>query len=366
MINNMEIIEATIPLTPTNPKQEWLNEWNNQLFVKIKDDAGREGIGEILIAAANSRKPYIALLEKLKPILMSSDERNIKSIWNSLRKVTFTSGYGISTGVLSGIDIALWDLMGKRLNENLSVIAGKYVDYVPRYASLSRYKSTEDVLKVVESLFKQGYTSIKLHQTSEDTIESVKLIREKFGYGFDLMVDLNCSMFQAKALEFARKISKYELKWIEEPVWPPDDYSSLKKINKIIPVAAGENFFSIFEFRNLLENDCLSVYQPDVTKIGGISPMLEIMGLLKSYNAYLSFHNRPHNGWVGIMASANLAATYNGETIIETPPNEPPESIHIDGNVEKNKIILGGEGLGISISNDLPVSEKEYLLKFHK
>lgn len=282
-----------------------------------------------------------------------------------MRKITFSGGYGITTGTISGVDIALWDMLAKESGSSLARILGKRRQSVERYASFSRYYDSSSATRAVSNLVSDGFKLIKLHQTSLDTLETVRNIRDELGYDLGLMVDMNCYIDFDTAREFMIKSSRYELKWVEEPVWPPDDLDSLRELNSIGPVAAGENFFSIFDFKRLLENDCLSYYQPDVTKIGGITPFIELMGLLRANNATLAFHNRPHNGWIGIMASANLGCSYDGKVLVETPPNEIPKFFSFTETIDRNSISPRGKGLGIEPIKKIPLSDSTTMLRFH-
>src|SRR5439155_2290369 len=127
----------------------------------------------------------------------------------------------------------LWDLKGRRNSSPVSgLLAGNNISRskrVPRYASLSRYSDNGEVQKAVGNLVDAGYQAIKIHQAPVDTLDAVKKIRETVGRDFELMVDLNCGFTFEKALDFMKKVERYDLKWIEEPVWPPDDFESLKK-----------------------------------------------------------------------------------------------------------------------------------------
>lgn len=366
MIKSIEVLESSIPLTKTDPEQLWINEWSNQIFVKVRTERF-VGWGEVLPAAGNMREPYVALLNKLKEYLLGRDENDVATLWDIMRKMTFTGGYGITTGAISGIDIALWDLLGKKMSLPVCKLLGSIsTSSIRRYVSLSRYRSIDDLKIVCGKLLAAGYNSIKLHQPPENTLESVKVLRNEFGYGFELMVDLNCGFGYSKAQDFMKKVQRYELEWVEEPLWPPDDFQSLKKLNKIGPVAAGENFFSFFEFKRLLEDNSLTYYQPDVTKVGGITPMIKILKLCEQYKAKIAFHNRPHNGWIGIIASAHLASVANIDCIIETPPNEiPNEYFHFNGTIQKNSLEVGGPGLGIAPKEPIPQPINSILLKFH-
>ncbi|HYB03062.1 MAG TPA: enolase C-terminal domain-like protein, partial [Nitrososphaerales archaeon] len=241
MIEDIQVKRGAIPLTETVPAQLWVSEWSNQLFVKVTA-SGSVGWGEVLPAAANTREPYVAMIERFAENLRGEDENEIRKLWNMMRKWSFTGGYGITTGAISGIDIALWDLLGKKSSEPVSELLEPEEPFVPklrRYVSLSRYGSNEQLRAVVGTLLEKGYRSIKMHQSPDDTLEGVKLLRDSFGRDFELMVDLNCGFSYRTADEFMRRIERYELKWIEEPVWPPDDFESLAKLNKLGAVAAG-------------------------------------------------------------------------------------------------------------------------------
>ena len=367
MIKEIEIINGSIPLTKTDPEQLWSEEWSNQLFVKVVSE-NNAGWGEVLPAGGNSRDPYASLITRFRDLLNGRDETDQRWLWNVMRRATFTGGYGITTGAISGVDIALWDLNAKKSNISLCKMLGGGKRKVKRYASLSRYKDGPTLVKLCEHLLSKGYTAIKLHQSSTDTLESISLVRKSLGNNFDLMVDLNCAYSFGKAVEFMRGIQRHDLKWIEEPVWPPDDYESLGKLNKLGPVAAGENFFSVFEFKRLLDEDILSYYQPDVAKIGGLTPALELATLFKIYGANVAFHNRPHNGWIGTLASANLVSGMGlSDWMIETPPNEIPlEYFDFSGAMDQNGLEPGGIGLGISPKSNIPTSKMSKLLKFHE
>jgi len=364
MIDRLSIVKAAIPLTPTRPEQMWRREWCNQIFVKVVA-SGVLGWGEVLPAGGNIRDPYLGVLKRLKEAVAGKDEEDYEGIWNLMRRLTFTGGYGITTGAMSGIDIALWDIRGRKKERAIGALIGD-VGRVGRYASLSRYEGVEKLRDAVAWLRAQGYHSIKLHQTGSDTLECVRKVREHSGRDFELMVDMNCAMPFEKAKRFMEDVHRYELKWVEEPVWPPDDFESLAKLNKIGPVAAGENFFSIFEFKRLLDERALSYYQPDITKVGGFTPLVKMMALFKKHGGKVALHNRPHNGWIGAIASAHAASMIGGDALIETPPNEVPSRyFEVSSKVEKNEILPEGPGLGIIPKNPIPRSSKSPVLVFH-
>jgi L-alanine-DL-glutamate epimerase-like enolase superfamily enzyme len=365
LIAKVRTISAAIPLTPTEPRQMWVQEWSNQLFVEVTA-SGEKGIGEVLPAAGNSRHPYMGVLKRLREVVIRRDEVDIEALWKLMRRVTFTGGYGVTTGAISGIDIALWDIKARRAKKSVSKLLGTGNKKVGRYASLSRYENQEKLESAVENLLSKGYRSIKLHQSGDDTLACVKGVRERCGRDFELMVDMNCVFPYDKARRFMEDVHRYELKWVEEPVWPPDDFESLAKLNKVGPVAAGENAFSIFEFRRMMEEDALTYYQPDVAKVGGLTPLVAMLELFRKNRVKVALHNRPHNGWVGVLASAHAASALDPGALVEAPPNEVPERyLSVTSKVTQNEISPEGPGLGVSLKEPIPISNKSVVLRFH-
>ena len=358
-------IVSRIPLTPTSPPQDWIDEWSRQLFVKVKTD-DHAGWGEVLPAAFNSPRIYASFVSRFRDYVVGRRIEDVEEIWETLRKVAFSGGYGVLVGSISGIDIALWDLYAKMKKQYLGYIQGKKEVSITRYASLSRYSRLDDLTRACHNMVNDGFTRIKLHQTKNDTLEAVRRFREEFGYDIELMVDMNASMKLDEATRFANEIRKYEVKWVEEPIWPPDDLLSLREINQIVPVAAGENFFSFYDFQNALYLEAVTYYQPDVTKVGGITPTMKILNLLKEKNAKLSFHSRPHNGWIGVFASIAAANMAGMNAMIETPPNSIPEKyFNYSAKVSAQTIMPYGHGIGIEPIEPLPELSDEKVLIFH-
>ena len=360
------MVNGAIHMTATRPRPQWAAEGGFRLYVKVTD-GGRTGCGEILASAGSSRDPNSAVVKRLPPALLGKAGSETEELWTAMRRLTFSGGYGVTTGASSGIDIALWDLKARAEGLPLAELLGGEPRPVRRYASLSRYSRIGDAVDAVGWLLDQGYTSVKLHQSGKDTLETIREVRERYGKGFDLSADLNCAFPYPQAADFMEKVRRHEPKWIEEPVWPPDDFDSLKRLNAVAPVAAGENFFSYFEFKRLIEMEALSYYQPDIAKVGGVTPALEIMKLAKEHGAGLAFHNRPDNGWVSTIGSAHLASALAPGSLIESPPNEVPgEYFDFTGAMDKTTMTPGGPGLGIAPLGSIPLSNESKMLVFHE
>lgn len=352
---SIRVLRAGIPLTPTRPAQKWLDEWGFQVYVKVEAE-GLAGWGEALPAALNSTATYAKMAEEYAGLLAGVDHRDIRGVWERMYRASFSGGHGVTTGAMSAIDMALWDLRAKELGVPLQSLLGSTTGRARRYASLARYSGPEDVLKVVAGLLEEGFTLVKIHQGREDTLDTMRLIRKELGYEPKIAVDLNCAFRYEDARGFAEKIARFEPYWVEEPVWPHDDYDALAKLNRVVPIAAGENEFSINQFKTMLEKEAATYYQPDAAKVGGITPLLDLVSLFKAYNVGIAFHNRPHNGWISTIASACVAIGTHIDAWVETPPTDIPKK-YFEHRVALKKDQIFPEGPGISIRPREPLPE---------
>ena len=361
----IQVLKAGIPLGVTKPPQKWNGQWSFQVYVKAQS-SGEIGWGEALPAALNSVDTYAGMIEGYLKIIEDSDYNDIRCIWEKMYRSSFSGGYGVTTGAMSAIDIALWDLKARKLGLPLSSMLGSNSGKARRYASLSRYNGPEGTLQIVRNLVNEGFTLVKLHQSDTDTLETMKLIRKELGYDIKIAADMNCAFRFNQAKEFVEKMAKFEPYWIEEPLWPHDDYDGLAKLNKIVPIAGGENEFSMNQFLSMLQKESLSYYQPDVAKIGGITALLDIVPLFKAYNAGIAFHSRPHNGWVSTIASACVAVGTCIDAWIETPPTGIPDE-YFDHSVamDNENIVLNGHGISLAPKEPLPEPGPFAPLVFH-
>jgi len=373
-IKLVEAIPLSIPLTETEPSQLWLEEWSVQLLVRIKTYDGLVGYGQTLVAGSGIVYAYKAVIDQLlSKLVIDRTPYELNELTDIMEKAVYSAGRGgITSGAISGVEIALWDLIAKLEGKPLNRLLGSSKMTIPVYASISRYRKPEEVVNVCEKILKEGYNAVKLHQPVVNILETVKMLREKLGYGFHLMVDLNCgftSLF--KAIEHINRLQRFELRWIEEPLWPPEDYDKLAKLvaKSPISVAMGENEYTLYGFRKLLEIG-VEILQPDVTKDGGIRNTLRIADLAESYGAKIALHCRPDNGWVGIAASAHLLSSIKNWLELETPPNNPPSDVYkIAPKIRKGILTIPEtEGLGIEFQPDAltkySYKEKLRLLKF--
>jgi L-alanine-DL-glutamate epimerase-like enolase superfamily enzyme len=216
---------------------------------------------------------------------------------------------------ISALDIALWDLAAKAKGVPLHRLLGdRKRARLPAYASLLRIGDPALVAKECEGALKRGYPAIKLHET---TVPTVYAARKAIGAGTPLMVDLNCPMNEADATVFAQDCREAAPLFLEEPVWPPEDFTALAKVrrNGGLDLAAGENACTVHQFRQMLQAGAVSYAQPSVIKVGGVTEYLNVVTLADAMGVKLMPHC-PYFG-PGFLATLQLMSLRDDGTFVE-------------------------------------------------
>jgi L-alanine-DL-glutamate epimerase-like enolase superfamily enzyme len=181
---------------------------------------------------------------------------------------------GPTMAALSGLDIALWDIRGKLEGVSVStLLGGAKRTRIECYASLMQYYGNPEYLKRnTARALERGYRWIKLH---ERTPEAVAVARAVTGPDIPLMVDTNCAWTAAEAEAPVTAMAPYKPLWVEEPIYPPEDFESLAKLRKAtgVPLGMGENVTSFSDFRRMVATGAADYVQPSIVKMGGISAM---------------------------------------------------------------------------------------------
>ena len=180
---------------------------------------------------------------------------------------------------LSGIDIALWDIAGKAAGLPVhKLLGGPAAPKLPCYASLIRYTEPKVVATNVERALSQGFGHVKLHEVE---IAPARAAREAAGEGVDIMLDVNCPWSLREALDMTEKLRPFNLRWLEEPVWPPENYAGLAQVRASggIPIAAGENAATLLHYQQMLEARAVDFVQPSPIKMGGVSELRKVFVL---------------------------------------------------------------------------------------
>lgn len=321
----------------------------SSVFVKVESEDGLSGIGEAWWGL-NVSPVVSAINDTLAPLLKGEDSLKINYLWDKMYRYAYRYGTeGILLTGLSGIDIALWDLLGKRLEVPVaSLMGGTVRDSLQAYASLPPLGQEDVLVREVKRAVNQGYAGVKLH---EKEVEMVSAAREAVPEGFPIMLDVNGRWTVLEALDMAQRLKPYKLVWLEEPVWPMQDYRAMEELHlrSGISIAAGENEYKLESFTNLMQCQGLDWVQPEITKIGGLTMAVKISALADLYNAVIC----PHGFRVGPAFYANVHWSLSQLNMgwLEIP--FLPEEYSFPANVSLPKIENGkvylptGNGLGM-------------------
>ena len=220
------------------------------------------------------------------------------------RRLALFGRYGLTIFALSGIDIALWDLKAKAEGVDLAtLIAGRRKrEHVDAYASLVRYGSTELVARYCEKAAREGYRSIKLHEV---TMPEIRAGRGAIDRAISFTVDVNCSWTEDRAASVIPELVALDTLWLEEPVFPPEDWDALRRLGALgLAIAAGENACTAQEFGHLAQ--AVRYPQPSITKVGGVSEFLRVAAVARANGQMLMPHS-PYFG-PGHCATLQMAA----------------------------------------------------------
>jgi len=215
-------------------------------LVFLKTDSGLVGIGECLTRLAPSALAAI-VEETLAPLLWNRDPFEVERLWEEMYGVMRARGHskGFMVEAISGVDIALWDLMGKALQQPVHRLLGCYSSApLPAYASSILFKGKEAMVKEAEDLASSGFSAIKLKigMGIEQDLENVRSLRRALGEKVELMVDANCGYDRRAALKVGRELQGQQVYWFEEPL-PPEDLEGYAMLSQAldVPIAAGES-----------------------------------------------------------------------------------------------------------------------------
>lgn len=289
----------------------------------------------------------------LRPLLIGQDASDIDGIMDALFRATHLWGrYGVTTFAISGVEIALWDLAGKRANKPLfELLGGADSRMVRAYCSLVRYRDLDQMAEHAAEAARTGFAMVKLHQIDA---ESVRRGRDAIG-ALPLTVDVNCEWTPAEAIRMARAMTQHQLYWLEEPVFPPEDYAGLARVAQEtgVPLASGENACTAHQFSLMMEARATAFIQPSVTKVGGISEWLKVAALAEIHKVRVAPHS-PYFG-PGFLATLHLIAHLRSTTWVEHLHLTLETSLFTEPLVLEGGTytVPDGPGLGLEANRDV-------------
>jgi len=299
-----------------------------RLLVRVKTDEGFVGYGE---SGEDSRWGLgVALIRNwAEQHVIGSDpmetRKILSRIWLSMKHFGRS---GITMGSLSALDFALLDLKGKVLNVPVyELIGGKYCDRIRLYCDTGRPASEdpESHVPVVREALRKGFDALKFdldrgfagrepfnQELRNDDLKWMRAVteavRSAVGDDVELMVDLHGSYNTVSAVKIARALEPYNLTWLEEPV-PAENVDAMREVKQSTstPICAGENLYSTWGFKDLLEKQAVSILEPDVNKCGGILEAQRIAAMADLQYIPVAPHNTSTP--VGTLAACHLCAS---------------------------------------------------------
>lgn len=355
----------------------------NAVLVEVRTDNGLVGVGESACFGGPAESTKYIIEQELAPLLVGEEATNIEYLWKKLFDRTRQHGRGgVIMAAMSGIDIALWDILGKAAGLPVYKLLGGYADKLLPYASsgfYTRSKDTKALADEVGSYFEQGfkYAKIKVGRNPEvfltplpnmpyteecrysleEDMERVEACcRVADTYGAKLMVDANNTWNTFTAIQMGKLFQKLGVFWLEEPLHLDNIEGSVELAAALdMPVAGYESEVGLYRFRELIRRHAVDIVQPDVIWSGGFTECRKIA-------AYAYAHNMPclphvFSSAVSLAANAHFLASLSNAGILELDRNiyplrdellETPITVSPDGFIHMSE----KPGLGITLRED--------------
>jgi L-alanine-DL-glutamate epimerase-like enolase superfamily enzyme len=285
----------------------------DSLLVKVTTERGHQGWGEAFGFEATpvTRR---AVEDLVAPLCAGQDPARTGPLMRAVQEKLMVFGRGGSViHALSAVDTALWDIAGKTAGMPLQQLLGGGAASLPCYASLDPCGDPEAVRAAVRQALDAGFTAVKLH---EREVTAVRAAREEAGPDVALMLDVNCPWTLNQATAIAEQLRETRLRWLEEPLWPPEDYAGLAGLRAAcgIPVAAGENAATLLDFGRLM--GAVDFVQPSPAKMGGVTELCKVFHVAAARGVTVMPHTFYHGP--GLLAAVQVAAALGtGDTMIE-------------------------------------------------
>jgi D-galactarolactone cycloisomerase len=366
-------LRAPIPTDGQVFSRSGVRSTRSTTLVRVDTDEGISGIGS---ASGNGELIEVIVAKVLKPLLIGMDPTEIDKIWD---KVYLRGGHkefgtrGIGVVALSGVDIALWDILGKAHGVPLyQLLGGRCRDKVAVYATALYPEEPSRVARRARVFAEQGFHGVKIKVgfDLDQDIRIVRAVREELGKDFIVMTDANQGYSVDVALKAADAFADCGVYWLEEPLFVEDiaGHAILREKGKT-PIAVGENLHMCYAFENFIMRGAVDFIQPDVARAGGITEIRKITALAARHKVPVSFHT--WGDGVALAASVHLSAalkdcivmeldyTYNPlreELLREpfkvqngflVPPEKPGLGIELNPNALERFSFSGSEDLAI-------------------
>lgn len=338
--------------------------WFYTTLVRVTTDDGITGIGECTVRMS-PRTTQSIVEDLLAPVLIGEDPLDIEGLWQKMFRTMRGRGHsrGFFVEALSGVDMALWDILGRRYQLPVGkLMGGAGRKEIPVYASSVMLDTTEAMVDKAVCLVEEGFRAIKIKVGlgPERDKENIQQIRQAVGKDIQLMADANSAYCAADAVVAGRAFEELSVLWLEEPV-PPDDLAGYRRLRDKLDIrlAAGESEFTAYGIRELLLEDCIDVVQPDVSRAGGYTECRRIAHLADIFGKKFA----PHTGFsssVCVFGSLQLASWATNFDCYEYMILDNPLQHILDQELPRPKdgMVSVPQGPGLGAGLDMAAVEK--------
>lgn len=298
------------------------------VFLRVDTDAGIHGVGQV---SSGPNSPVVAAAaSRLGPLLIGEDPGRIEYLWQKLYAGFSSLGsLGFVSAMISGVDIALWDIRGKTLGRPIyDLLGGRFRESLRLYSNgwSGGCTTAEDFATAARRTIDAGHSAIKLdpfrlhrpdlwrHGASYDPVdelEAVRIIagiREAVGAGVEILIDAHGRFDVPTAIRLGNALAPYRIGWFEEPV-PPENPDAIRQFRDRceVPVCVGERLYTRWQFRPVLEQKLADYVMPDVIRTGGISELKKIATMAEAFFVPVSPHDA--TGPITLIAGAQVMMT---------------------------------------------------------
>ena len=358
-------------ITDVKPYPVWVGH-RNQMLVKVETDEGIYGWGE---SGFSSRELAVSgMVDHFRQFLVGRDPMQRGRLWQEMYRGQYFEGGRTITGAISAIDIALHDIVGKKLGVPVyELLGGKQRDWVPTFAS-GGGSTPEEVVDVGQRIWADGYKAMRLNlstigddddpdlfeprESIAPTAEALIKAREALGLEPVIGIDYHHRLSVAESASFCQMMPTHTLDFIEEPIRDetPEAYDELRKLTNV-PFAIGEEFASKWQFLPYIERGLTNYARLDICNVGGFTEAMKVAGWAEAHYIDLM----PHNplGAICVAATSHLATAIPNFSWLEirSSPGEPNRNDFYDRGVfpvqpdiEAGKVILQDlPGLGVEV-----------------